>query len=899
MMRERILIIDGATGTYLQKKGLTEDDFRGTLFTQHGTQLTGCNDVLCLTQPEIIAQMHRDYAAAGADIIETNSFNCNCFSLADYGLQHLVYDIAKAAAALARKVADEITDRPVFVAGSVGPTNRTASMSSDVNDPANRDVTFTQLVDTYTDSIHGLLDGGADIILIETIFDTLNAKAALKAVSNIETERGIDIPLMVSGTFADTSGRTLSGQTVDAFAASMSHANLLSIGFNCAFGAQKLRPWVERLSNVTSLPVSAHPNAGLPNVMGEYDETPHTFCAAAEEYIRDGIINIYGGCCGTTPEHIRHIVEMSRKYPPRPLPHPTKTCTLSGLEPLKLCPETGFVNVGERTNVAGSAKFKRLIEAGEYEEALSVARNQVENGAQVIDICMDDGMINGVKAMTVFLNLIASEPDIAKVPVMIDSSDWDIIRAGLDCVQGKSIVNSISLKEGEAPFLEKARYIHTMGAAAVVMLFDEKGQADTYERKVEVARRAYRLLKDAGFPTEDIIFDPNVLAVATGMPEHDDYARAFIEACRTIHQEMPEVHLSGGISNLSFSFRGNNAIREAMHSVFLYHAIKAGLDMSIVNPGMLTLYDDIPADMLKVVEDVILNTDSGAAERLIAFAEKVKDGVAEGVSHTANAHTDEWRKTPVKQRIMYALLKGLSEYIEADAMEAYNEAGSALNVIDNYLMPGMDEVGRLFGDGKMFLPQVVKSARVMKRAVGVLEPFMGKGAAERGRVTATNDNGGGACGACKVLLATVKGDVHDIGKNIVDVVLQCNGFEVKNLGVMVENEAVVEEARNWGADIIGLSGLITPSLGEMINVVKLLEKHGMTTPVIIGGATTSELHTAVKIAPAYPSGVVVRANAAADNPAIIRRLMGNDKTQYINEIKAQQQKLRDEYNAKK
>ncbi len=891
LMRNRILILDGATGTYLQSLSLTEEYFRGERFASHPVPLKGCNDVLCLTQPHIIEQMHRDYIAAGADIIETNSFNCNCFSLADYGLEHLVYDISKAAAECARRAGARI------VAGSIGPTNRTASMSADVNNPAQRDVTFEQLYDTYGVQARGLLDGGADVMLIETVFDTLNAKAALKAVADLAEERGTDIPVMVSGTLSDASGRTLSGQTVEAFVASVTHGNLMSIGLNCGFGAQQLLPWLRRIARVAPCPVSVHPNAGLPNVMGGYDETPDTFAQAADDFLtasededntHHSCINIYGGCCGTTPAHIRALADVARRHTPRPLPGRSGQPTaLAGLEPLILCKETGFVNVGERTNVAGSAKFKRLIQEKKYDEALSVARNQVENGAQVIDICMDDGLIDGTDAMTTFLNLIAAEPEIARVPVMIDSSKWDILKTGLQCVQGKSIVNSISLKEGEEKFLAKARYVHAMGAAAVVMLFDEKGQADTYERKVSVARRAYRLLTDNGFPGSDIIFDPNVLAVATGMPEHDDYGRAFIEACRTIHTEMPETHLSGGISNLSFSFRGNNTIRQAMHSVFLYHAMQAGLDMSIVNPAMTTIYSDIPADMLKAVEDVILNRDSGASERLIDFAQAFKEKEdarkAQGTDKKGAPAQDDWRTAPLNERIAHAMLKGLTDHIAEDTEEAYAATGNALDVIDNYLMPAMERVGDLFGQGKMFLPQVVKSARVMKKAVAVLEPYMAVPKAEATGQQST------------ILMATVKGDVHDIGKNIVSVVTQCNGYDVMDLGVMVDTETIVSAAKEHHAAVIGLSGLITPSLDEMINVLRALRREGMTTPVLVGGATTSALHTAVKMAPEYPDGVVIQVRAAADNPAIIRRLLAADSQQYIAELKAQQRIVRENY----
>lgn len=893
-MRSRILILDGGTGTYLQRFGLTEDDFRGEVFRDHPVPLKGCNDVLCITKPEVVMQMHRDYIAAGADIIETNSFNCNCFSLADYGLEDKVYEIAKAAAKCAKEASIESVTKKspslggvgeALVAGSVGPTNRTTSMSADVSNPAAREITFEQLTETYCDCIRGLIDGGADIILVETIFDTLNAKAALKAVDIVSEEKGIEIPVMVSGTLSDASGRTLSGQTIEAFYASLSHPNLLSVGLNCGFGAKQLLPWAQRLADLALCPVSMHPNAGLPNVMGGYDETPETFAQVAEEVFKNRLVNIYGGCCGTTPDHIRAVAAVAKNYEPREIMAPSlRYCILSGLEPLKLNADTGFVNVGERTNVAGSAKFKKLIQAGNYEEALTVARAQVDAGAQIIDVCMDDGLIDGVKAMTTFLNLIASEPEIARVPIMIDSSKWEILQAGLQCVQGKSIVNSISLKEGEEKFLQKAKYIHSMGAATVVMLFDEQGQADSYERKVEVARRAYKLLRGIGFPGEDIIFDPNVLAVATGMAEHDDYGRAFIEACRTIHEEMPEVHMSGGISNLSFSFRGNNTVRQAMHSVFLYHAINAGLDMSIVNPAMLTIYDDIEPELRRHVEDVILNKDADAAERLIEFAQQLKekeDAAKEANGGKAPEKVSSEPKT-LHERIAYAMLKGFDATIEADTMEALNEAGTPLAVIDNYLMPAMEQVGKLFGEGKMFLPQVVKSARVMKKAVAVLEPYMKKEEAS-------------ASASGKILMATVKGDVHDIGKNIVGVVTQCNGFDVSDLGVMVDTDNIVDTAQQWGADVIGLSGLITPSLTEMTNVVKELQKRGMKTPVIIGGATTSPLHTAVKIAPEYPDGVVIHAHAAADNPAIIRRLLADDREEYIAELKAQQQIIRDNY----
>ncbi len=880
LMQRRILILDGATGTCLQQMHLGEADYRGEEFRDHGTPLLGCNDVLSLTQPQIIESLHRAYIDAGADIIECNSFNSNAISLADYGLEHRARDIARAAAQCGRRVADA-SERPIVVAGDIGPTSKTTSMSVDVNNPSAREMTFGELRDAYREQVLGLVEGGVDVLIIETTFDTLNVKAAIKAIDELSHELGRDLPVMISATLSDKSGRTLSGQTVEAFAASVAHARPLSIGLNCGFGAEQLLPWTERLAVVARCPVSVHPNAGLPNVMGEYDETPESFTRHARAYFERGLVNIYGGCCGTTPHHIAMMAQEATKYPPRALPPPASppTCTLRGLEAMPLDGSRGFISVGERTTVAGSARFKRLIKEGNYSEALTVARDQVENGAQVIDICMDDGMIDGTAAMRTFLNLIASEPDIARVPVMLDSSRWDILTTGLECVQGKSIVNSISLKEGEATFVERARHIHAMGAAAVVMLFDEQGQADTYERKVEVARRAYKLLKGIGFPTEDIIFDPNVLAIATGMSEHDDYARAFIEACRTIRREMPEVHLSGGISNLSFAFRGNNVLRQAMHSVFLYHAMQAGLDMSILNPAMTTIYSDIPADLRRVVEDAVLNRDSGAAERLIEFAQTT---LPQPTSAQAVDQHDTWRDQPLDQRIAHAMLKGLTEHIDADTIEAYGVEGSPLGVIDKYLMPAMERVGQLFGEGQMFLPQVVKSARVMKRAVAAIEPYF-----EQGELPKNTGK--------TVLFATVKGDVHDIGKNIAGIVIQCNGYAVHDLGVMVDPQVIVDTAVEEHPLCISLSGLITPSLDEMTRVVQELQRRGLTIPVIVGGATTSELHTALKIAPQYPAGVVFTCKAAADNPAILRHLEADDAQDYIAAHKQRQQELREEY----
>ena len=787
-LERRILLLDGGFGTMVQGYGLQEEDYRGRRFAGWPVQLKGCNDLLALTRPDVVREIHEKYLRAGADIIETDSFNANAVSLADYRLEECAYEISKAAAGIARSAADEFTTRnpqkPRFVAGSVGPTNRTASMSADVQNPAAREVTFAQLVEAYTDQVRGLVDGGADILLVETVFDTLNAKAALWAIDTLCERLGRAIPVMVSGTLADASGRTLSGQTVEAFAVSVSHANLLSVGLNCAYGAKQLLPYLERLAAVAGTRISAHPNAGLPNVMGGYDETPEMFAGDVGEYMRRGLVNIVGGCCGTTPAHIFELSKISGDYAPRPVPAPKHITTLSGLEPLRIVPEANFINVGERTNVAGSARFARLIREANYEEALSVARAQVDAGAQIVDVCMDDGLIDGPKAMRTFLNLMASEPEIARVPVMIDSSKWEVLQAGLEVTQGKSVVNSISLKEGEAEFLRRAAEIHRFGASAVVMLFDERGQADTFERKAEVAERAYKLLTDNGFPPEDIIFDPNVLAVATGIAEHDGYAKAFIDATRWIKEHLPHAKVSGGVSNLSFAFRGNNTVREAMHSAFLYHAIRAGMDMGIVNPQMLKVYSQIEPELLCRVEDVILCRRADAAERLAEYAH--------GVQQTAQAQPqapDAWRAGTLGERIAHAMLKGVADYVEQDALEGYEALGSPMAVIDTLLMPAMEQVGTLFGEGKMFLPQVVKTARVMKRAVAALTPYIEQGSA------ANAHNSG------KVLIATVKGDVHDIGKNIVAVVMACNGYEIRDLGVMVEPERIVEEAVAWGDDL--------------------------------------------------------------------------------------------------
>ena len=880
-LERRILLLDGGFGTMVQGYGLGEAEYRGERFRDWSVPLKGCNDLLALTRPEVVREIHEKYLQAGADIIETDSFNANAVSLRDYGLEAYAGEMARAAAAVARAAADAATARnpqkPRFVAGSMGPTNRTASMSADVADPASREIIFRELVDAYTTQAQGLLDGGVDILLVETVFDTLNAKAALYAIDLLAERLGREIPVMVSGTLADASGRTLSGQTVEAFCVSVSHARLLSVGLNCAYGARQLLPYLERLAAVAQTRISAHPNAGLPNIMGGYDETPEMFAEDVGEYMRRGLVNIVGGCCGTTPAHIIELSKIVGRYTPHPLPEPRHETVLSGLEPLRIVPEANFINVGERTNVAGSARFARLIREGNYEEALTVARAQVDAGAQVIDVCMDDGLIDGPAAMRTFLNLTASEPEIARVPTMIDSSRWETLVAGLEVTQGKAVVNSISLKEGEEEFLRRAREIHRYGAAAVVMLFDERGQADTFGRKIEVAERAYRLLTGAGFPAEDIIFDPNILAVATGIAEHDGYAKAFIDATRWIKEHLPYAKVSGGVSNLSFAFRGNNAVREAMHSAFLYHAIRAGMDMGIVNPQMLKVYDQIEPALLERVEDVILCRRADAAERLAEYAQQVRQ-----TADTAAQAADAWRAGTLAERIDHAMLKGVAEHIEEDALEGYRTLGSPMAVIDTLLMPAMERVGRLFGEGKMFLPQVVKTARVMKRAVAALTPYI-----EQGAATASHSAG-------RVLIATVKGDVHDIGKNIVAVVMACNGYEIRDLGVMVEPQRIVDEAVAWGAQCICLSGLITPSLDEMIHVCEELERRRLRIPVIIGGATTSELHTAVKIAPVY-SGAVVHSPNASRNAQILARLLGPDGESYTTEVRAAQEELRRQF----
>jgi 5-methyltetrahydrofolate--homocysteine methyltransferase len=846
ILRERIVVIDGAMGTMIQGFKLSEADYRGQQFASYSRDLKGNNDLLSITQAGIIEQIHRQFLEAGADIIETNTFNANAISMADYGLESLAYDLNLAAARVARRAAEAVAarnpERPRFVAGAIGPANKTASLSPDVNDPAFRAVTFDQLVEAYSEQVRGLMDGGVDLLLAETTFDTLNLKAALFAIDQYFEEHGCRVPVMASVTIVDKSGRTLSGQTLEAFWISVSHVPLLSVGINCALGATEMRPYVEELSGLAPIFTSCYPNAGLPNAFGEYDETPETMSATLREFAASGWLNIVGGCCGTTPAHIQAIAETVRPFKPRVPPQVKPYSRFSGLEPLVIRPESNFLNIGERTNVTGSPKFAKLILNGSYEEALSIARQQVEGGAQMIDINMDEGMLDSEKAMVHFLHLVASEPDIARVPVMIDSSKWSVIEAGLKCVQGKAVVNSISLKEGEEAFKRHARLIKRYGAGMVVMAFDEAGQADTLARRVEICTRAYRILtEEVGIPSTDIIFDPNILTVATGMEEHNDYAVSFIEATRQIKATLPGCKVSGGVSNISFSFRGNNVVREAMHSAFLYHAIRAGLDMGIVNSGQLAVYEDIPKPLLELVEDVLLNRRPDATERLVAFAENVKQKGKVEVEEQA------WRQGTVEERLSHALVRGIVDYIDADTEEARLKYGRPLAIIEGPLMAGMSVVGDLFGAGKMFLPQVVKSARVMKKAVAWLLPYM----------DAEKLAGGGERQVeGKILMATVKGDVHDIGKNIVGVVLGCNNYEVIDLGVMVSCEKILKAAREHKVDIIGLSGLITPSLDEMAHVAREMERQGFKVPLLIGGATTSRAHTAVKIAPGYGEPVV-------------------------------------------
>lgn len=882
ILQKRIMIIDGAMGTMVQRYKLTEADYRGERFKNFAQDVKGNNDLLSLTRPQVIEEIHRSYLAAGADIIETNTFNSNAVSMADYQMENLVYELNVAAARLAKKAADDFTrktpNKPRFVAGAVGPTTKTASLSPDVNDPGFRSVYFDQLVAAYVEQIRGLVDGGADLILIETIFDTLNAKAAIYAYYEHCEKIGRAIPLMISGTITDASGRTLSGQTTEAFWISVSHGQPLSVGLNCALGAKDMRPYLAELSRVADCFVSCYPNAGLPNAFGEYDQSAAEMAAIVKEFARDGLFNIVGGCCGSTPDHIKAIAEAVEGIAPRKLPNNPIYTSFSGLEPLIIRPETNFLNIGERTNVTGSKKFAKLILAGQFDEALAVARQQVEAGAQAIDVNMDEAMLDSEKAMVRFLNLIAAEPDISRVPVMIDSSKWSVIEAGLKCVQGKSIVNSISLKEGEAIFKEHAKKVRRYGAAAVVMAFDEKGQADSIERRVAICTRAYKILtEEVGFPPQDIIFDPNIFAVATGIEEHNNYAVDFFEATRQIKQNLPYVKISGGVSNVSFSFRGNDPVREAMHSAFLYHAIKQGMDMGIVNAGMIAVYDEIPKELLKLVEDVLLNRSPDATEKLTKYAETFK---AEGKKEVEDL---AWRKLSVEERLSHAMVKGIVDFIDEDVEEARQKFAKPLQIIEGPLMDGMNVVGDLFGAGKMFLPQVVKSARVMKKAVAYLTPFIEK------------EKVGGQKAVATVVMATVKGDVHDIGKNIVGVVLGCNNFKIIDLGVMVPCQKILDAAIAEKADMIGLSGLITPSLDEMVNVASEMERQGFKIPLLIGGATTSANHTAVKIAPCYHE-VVIHVKDASRSVGVCRNLMDpKAKQELFTKLKEDYEKLRQEH----
>ncbi|MBN9124389.1 MAG: methionine synthase [Nitrosospira sp. 56-18] len=899
LLSRRIVLLDGAMGTMIQSHKLQEADYRGARFADFPHDLKGNNDLLTLTQPQIIRSIHTAYLEAGADIVETNTFNSTAASMSDYHMQDLVYELNFAGAQLAREAAQameaQTPDKPRFVAGVLGPTTKTASISPDVNDPGFRGITYDDLVQDYSESIRGLVDGGADILLVETIFDSLNAKAALFAIDQYFETHGIRVPVMISATITDASGRTLSGQTPEAFWNSVRHARPLSVGLNCALGAELMRPYIEELSRTAEVYVSSHPNAGLPNPLAEtgYDETPEYTASLIKEFAQAGFVNIVGGCCGTTPAHIKAIADAVSSIPPRSIPDIPKKLRLSGLEPLSIGDDSLFVNVGERTNVTGSKAFARLILGNNYAEALSVARNQVENGAQIIDINMDEAMLDSQKAMVTFLNLIAAEPDISRVPVMIDSSKWSVIEAGLKCVQGKAIINSISLKEGEAEFIEHAKLARRYGAAVIVMAFDESGQADTKERKVEICTRCYRILVDqVGFPPEDIIFDPNIFAIATGIEEHNSYGVDFIEATRIIKQTLPYAKVSGGVSNVSFSFRGNEPVREAIHTAFLYHAVQAGMTMGIVNAGQLGVYSDIPPDLLERVEDVLLNRPVGgeataATERLVEFAESFKGQSKESTEDLS------WRDAPIQERLTHALVKGITTYIvedtEAARVEIAQQGGRPIQVIEGPLMTGMNVVGDLFGSGKMFLPQVVKSARVMKQAVAHLLPFI---EAEKKLLGDSRPKG-------KIVVATVKGDVHDIGKNIVTVVLQCNNYEVVNMGVMVPSAQILEMARREQADMIGLSGLITPSLEEMAHVAKEMEREGFTIPLLIGGATTSRVHTAVKVAPHY-SGVTVWVPDASRAVGVCSNLLSDElRANYVEEIRTEYERVRSQHKNKK
>jgi len=887
LLARRILVLDGAMGTMIQSYGLGEQEYRGEQFAGWASDLKGNNDLLSLTQPDIIRSIHAAYLDAGADILETNSFNSTSISMADYGMEQLVYDLNHASARIARTVADEFErlapDVPRFVAGVLGPTNRTASLSPDVNNPGFRNVGFDDLVKTYAEAIRGLLDGGADLLLVETIFDTLNAKAALFAIDTHFAAAGFRVPVMISGTITDASGRTLSGQTTEAFWNSVAHGRPLSVGLNCALGARALRQYVQELSRVAPTFVSTHPNAGLPNEFGQYDESPEHMAGILREFAENGLVNLVGGCCGTTPAHIKAIAEAVAGLPPRLPASPPSRLRLSGLEPITIGPDSIFVNIGERTNVTGSRKFARLVLAGDYDAGLEIARQQVESGAQMLDVNMDEGMLDSQEAMTTFLQLIAAEPDISRVPVVIDSSKWSVIEAGLKCVQGKGVVNSISLKEGEEAFIQQATLVRRYGAAVIVMAFDEQGQADTANRKVEICRRAYRILTEqVGFAPEDVIFDPNIFAIATGIEEHNNYAVDYIEAAQRIKESLPHALISGGVSNVSFAFRGNDPVREAIHSVFLYHAIEAGMDMGIVNAGQLTIYSDIPPDLLERVEDVVLNRRPDATDRLLEVADTVKGRAAEQATDLA------WRNAPVGERLAHALVEGIADFIVEDTEEARHQVERPIHVIEGPLMDGMNIVGDLFGAGKMFLPQVVKSARVMKRAVAHLIPYIEAEKLSLGSAAGESRTNG------RVLLATVKGDVHDIGKNIVGVVLQCNNYEVIDLGVMVPCARILETARREQVDIIGLSGLITPSLEEMSFVASEMEREGFTVPLLIGGATTSRVHTAVKIEPNYqgPTVHVIDASRAVGVAGNLRS--DTQRTEYAAGVRAEYQDLRNQ-----
>jgi 5-methyltetrahydrofolate--homocysteine methyltransferase len=878
ILQKQILVFDGAMGTMVQSYSLNEEDFRGDRFSNHQHDLKGNNDILCITRPDIVSEIHKAYLDAGADIVETNTFNANAISQKDYGTEDLSYEINLNAAKIAKSATRKYSDKPRFVAGALGPTNRTASLSPDVNNPGYRNISFDELKSAYLEQAKGLLDGGADVFLIETVFDTLNCKAALFAVRELLEEQNAEIPVFVSGTITDASGRTLSGQTVEAFWHSIRHADLTAVGLNCALGAEQIRPWLDELSTAVDTFSFVYPNAGLPNEFGEYDESPERMASIVKEFAESGLVNLVGGCCGTTPDHISAIADAVENIPPRKIPELDSLTKLSGLEPLTIRPTSNFVNVGERTNVTGSAKFRRLIKEDNYEEALSVARQQIENGAQIIDVNMDEGMLDSEEAMETFLRLIASEPDITRIPVMVDSSKWSVLETGLKNLQGKGIVNSISMKEGEEEFIRQAKIIRKFGAAVIVMAFDEKGQADSYDRKVEICTRAYGILTDdVGFPAEDIIFDPNIFAVATGIEEHNEYAQAFIEAARTLKQTLPGIHISGGLSNLSFSFRGNDGIREAMHSAFLYHAIQAGMDMGIVNAGQLAVYDDIDPKLRERVEDVLFNRREDATERLVEIADEFG-----GVKRSEEKDLS-WRDNSVEERLSHSLVEGMIDFIVEDTEEARQKYDRPIHVIEGPLMDGMNVVGDLFQSGKMFLPQVVKSARVMKKAVSHLVPFIEK---EKDELGLTGKSNG------KIVMATVKGDVHDIGKNIVGVVLGCNGYDIVDLGVMVPSDRILSTAKDEGADIIGLSGLITPSLDEMVHVASEMERLKFKVPLLIGGATTSRKHTAVKIEENY-SGPTIHVIDASRAVGVVSKLLNeNERNSFVEEVRSDYKKIK-------